>query len=79
MTKRERYIRNQESIKTRAIYKLFQKHKALFIDILEKEDKNHRILTTKAIGDDLIDPFLEDIKGDIPEYLLSVLPKIMEE
>lgn len=79
MTKRERYLRNQEKIKTKAIYKLLQKHKGLFADALEKEDKSHRLLTMKAIGDDIIDPFLEDIKADIPKYLLSVLPSIMEE
>lgn len=79
MTKQERYLRNQENLKAKAIYKLLKKHKGLFADTLEQEDKSHRILTTKAIGDDLIDPFLDDIKSDIPEYLLSVLPSIMEE
>jgi len=78
MTKRERYIRNQEAIKSKALYKILQKHKGIFADLLEKEDKSFR-LTLKYIGDDIIWPFLDDIKGDIPEYLLSVLPKIMQE
>lgn len=79
MTKRERYIKNQEAIKAKAIYKLLQKQKGAFADLLEKEGKGYRLYTEKSIEDDLIDPFLDDVKKDIPEYLLSVLPKIMEE
>jgi hypothetical protein len=78
MTKRERYIKNQEEIKTRAIYRIFQKQKKRLVEMLEKESKGFR-LTVKGIDDDIIDPFIDDSGEEIPEYLLEVLPKIMEE
>lgn len=78
MTKRERYIKNQEEIKTRAIYRIFQKQKKRLVEMLEKESKGFR-LTVKGIDDDIIDPFIDDTGEEIPEYLLEVLPKIMEE
>ena len=46
--------------------------------MLEKESKGFR-LTVKGIDDDIIDPFIDDSGEEIPEYLLEVLPKIMEE
>jgi len=79
MTKRERYIRNQEAIKTRAIYKLLQEQKKEFVKLLEKQDKKALFYTKKGIDDDIIDPFLENIKAMIPEYLFTALPKIMQE
>lgn len=79
MTKRERYIKNQEAIKSKAIYKILQKHKGIFADMLEKEGKGYRLYTEKAIEDDIIDPFLDETMEDVPEYLLEVLPRIMEE
>ena len=48
MTKRERYLRNQENLKAKALYKILQKHKGIFADLLEKEDKSFR-LTIKSL------------------------------
>lgn len=79
MTKRERYLRNQEKIKTRAIYAILREQRDIFADMLEKNDKSFRLLTTKAIDDDLIEPFLEATKDMVPRYLLRVLPSIMTE
>ena len=79
MTKQERYIRNNEAIKSKAIYKIFQNQKKAFADLLENEEKKSRIFVKKSIIDDIIDPFLDDIKSEVPEYLLTVLPKIMRE
>lgn len=78
-TKRERYIRNQETTKTRAIYKIFQSQKARFIERLNKREDTAKRLELKFNSDDLIDPFLDEIAPDVPEYLLTVLPTIMNE
>lgn len=78
-TKRERYIKNQEATKTRAIYKIFQSEKARFIERLEKREDTAKRLELKFTPDDLIDPFLDEIAPDVPEYLLTVLPTIMNE
>jgi pantothenate synthetase len=65
-----KYIRNQERIKTRALAKILKQQKSLFISELEKENK--------YIGQDLIEKFLEETKKLIPDYLLSALPTIMK-
>lgn len=78
MTKAEKYIRNQEAIKTRAIFAIFKKQKALFIEkLLALQEK--KAYSLKAVNDDFIDPYLDEIAKDVPEYLLTVLPTIMVE
>jgi len=84
-TKTERFIRNHEAIKSRAIYAIFKRHKALFVQYLEAADqKSSRIPVSvrwekKITEEDIIDPFLDEIAPDVPEYLVNVLPTIMEE
>lgn len=77
-TKAEKYIRNQEAIKTRAIYAIFKKQKALFIEKLEKLQEK-KAYSLKEVNDDFVDPYLDEIAPDVPEYLLTVLPTIMEK
>lgn len=73
------YIRNQELTKTRALYKILQSQKARFIERLQRSEKHIKNLEIKITPDDLIDPFLDEIAPDVPEYLLTVLPTIMNE
>lgn len=73
------YIRNQEITKTRALYKILQSQKARFIERLQRSEKHIAHLEIKITPDDLIDPFLDEIAPDVPEYLLTVLPTIMNE
>jgi len=79
ITQTERYIRNHENIKTRAIYAIFKKEKELFASILEAEEKRIGRWERKITEDDLIDPFLDQIAPDVPEYLITVLPKVMND
>lgn len=79
ITQRERYVRNHENIKTRAIHSIFRKEKELFCKRLEAEEKRAGRWERKISEADLIDPFLDEISPDVPEYLLTVLPKIMND
>lgn len=83
-TQAERFIRNHETIKARAIYAIFKTQKARFIDRLEAAQQKRAAakgfgLERKITEDDLINPFLDEIAPDVPEYLLTVLPRIMQE
>lgn len=77
----ERFIKTHEKIKERAIYKIFQGQKARFVESLMKEEakKSTRPWEVKKSPDDFIDPYIDEIAPEIPEYLLSVLPNIMKE
>lgn len=78
------YLTTQERIKTRAIYAIFKTEKAIFADLLDKQDKK-RIdskrftLERKITEEDLVDPFLDEIAPYVPEYLVKVLPNIMNQ
>lgn len=83
-TKAETFIKNHEKIKARAIYAIFKTQKARFIELLQQADQKRKAaksfgIERKITEDDLIDPFLDEIAPDVPEYLLTVLPRIMEE
>lgn len=75
MKKQERYLRNQEKIKSRAIYAIFQEQKELFCEMLDDESKSFRLV--KKIGDDIVKKFVDKTKWEIPDYLVKVLPAIM--
>jgi hypothetical protein len=83
MKNRERYLKNQEITKARAIYAIFKTQKARFIEDLRKADqkKVSKNITweRKATPDDIIDPFIKETAPEVPEYLITALPKIMEE
>jgi hypothetical protein len=78
MKKQERYLRNQEKIKSRAIYAIFQEQKEGFCIMLEEESKSFRIEVKKGEGD-IVKKFVEKTKYEIPNYLVKVLPAIMIE
>jgi len=74
--KSERYISNQEKVKTRGIYRIFKEQKAEFVDFLNKQPEKSAFFEQKAEN---LDDYLDSIKGDIPDYLENVLPAIMNE
>jgi len=83
-TKAETFIKNHEKIKARAIYAIFKTQKARFIELLQQADQKRKAaksfgIERKITEDDLIDPFLDEIAPDVPEYLLTVLPRIIQE
>lgn len=65
------YIRNQEKVKTRAINAILSKQKELFCSMLENE--------TKDFADDVVDSFINETESDIPNYLVEILPTIMNK
>lgn len=66
----EDYIRRQEILQTRAIYRILKSQKEKFIEFLIKEDKSF----FKIVND-----FAEKIKLEIPDFLDRILPNIMNE
>ena len=83
-TQAETFIRNHETIKARAIYAIFKTQKARFIERLQAAEEKRKAakgfgIERKITEDDLINPFLDEIAPDVPEYLLTVLPRIMQE
>jgi hypothetical protein len=77
-TQRERYIATQERLKTSAIYAIFKKQKAEFVKVLEEQDAKQKSFVY-TFKEDFLDPFIDEIAPDIPNYLLRVLPAVMTE
>lgn len=76
-TKSERYISNQEKVKTRAIARILRQQKVDFIDFLERLPAKMLLVVGKKQED--LESYLDSIKGKIPDYLKEELPAIMEE
>lgn len=63
------YIRNQEKIRWRAITKILEAQKGTFCTLLDWQ---------KSFGDDIVKEFMDKTWSELPEYLVDVVPVIME-
>lgn len=80
MNKRERYLRNQERMKGRAIASILRKQKQDFVDFLEKKDKISSFYEKKEPEiEATVDVFIATVVTQIPDYLSTSLPPIMKE
>ena len=66
-----RFIENHERVKSNKIFSIFQSQKERFCVLLEEQDKKSFL--------EFIDTFVQEIAGEIPTYLVQVLPVIMKE
>lgn len=78
MTTRERYLRNHERIKARAIARILSKQKASFCDHLETQKKSIQYKQGEDI-EFIVEVWLAIIASEIPDYLEHVLPWVMIE
>ncbi len=78
MTTRERYLRNHERIKARAIARILSKQKASFCDHLEMQKKSIQYKQGEDI-DFIVEVWIAVIASEIPDYLDHVLPGVMIE
>ena len=85
MDKSERFLRNHERIKERAIFNLLSEQKKSFVELLERQENKSaafrelwHILQQKSFEDDL-DAWIKQVAPMIPNYLKKVLPNIMRE
>jgi hypothetical protein len=80
----QEYIKTQERIKSRAIAAIFRKEMALFAAYLEAAEEKAIVrkrfsLETKVTPEQFVDPFLDEIAPDVPEYLVTSLPAVMTQ
>lgn len=78
MTTRERYLRNHERIKARAIARILSKQKASFCDHLETQKKSLQYKQWEDI-EFIVEVWIATIASEIPDYLDHVLPGVMIE
>lgn len=75
MNKQEIFLRKQEAIVERGIFKILQQQERDLISILEREIKSYEL---KGIPEDILE-YIENLKVQIPDYLLATLPAIMQK
>lgn len=63
-----KYIANQEKIKTRAIYRIFQRQLDSFASLLEKE--------SKSVTDTVVADFFDENGDEIPQYIADQIPNL---
>jgi len=79
MTTRERYLRNHERIKSRAIARILNKQKASFVAHLETQKKSFEKKAQQDEIEFIIEVWIATIASEIPDYLNHVLPGVMIE
>ncbi len=78
MNSRERYLKNHERIKARAIARIFTSQKKSFCAFLDTQKKNFQIKQGEDI-EFVVDVWIATIASEIPDYLNHVLPGVMIE
>jgi hypothetical protein len=71
----KKYLRNQEKLKTRDLYRIFKRQKNELANLLESSNKSFQTKTTH----DELQSYLDSINQEDVEYLLTVLPRIMTQ
>lgn len=78
-TPAERYIDNHAKAKAKALAKILASQKADFVRFLEGLGRKSAFFVRKAFPDDELDDFVDGIASEIPEYLVDVLPRVMND